>query len=476
MNESIWQQTCEIKKQKPLNGDTETEIAVIGAGMAGILIAYELQKYGRQVIVLEANRIASGQTGCTTAKITSQHGYKYAQLIRDMGKEKARQYAMANETAIREYRRLIQEQKIDCDFEETQACLYFHQEDQLLSEAEAAANLGLPVSILSKVPLPVPNAGILCFNHQAQFHPLKFLQAICPVLKIYEKTSVQKVDGHKIITNRGIVTAEKIVFACHFPFINFPGFYFSRMHQERSYVLALKDAIQLDGMYIGAGQADYSFRNYGDLLLFGGGNHRTGESGKHYDTLREKARELFPRSKEMAHWSAQDCIPLDGVPYIGAFSSSRPDWYVATGFQKWGMTSSMAAAMLIRDAICQKENPYAPVFHPHRFSTRSAIQLLKESGHSIKGLTKRFLKPSQMLSMGLPLGCGGVVTHSGKKGGCYRDHCGRLHIVDIRCPHLGCQLEWNPDELTWDCPCHGSRFDYDGHLLSNPAQEDISHE
>ena len=474
--ESIWSQTCRFRQREALPGDMKTDVAVIGAGMAGILIASALQEAGRQVIVLEAKRIASGQTRNTTAKLTCQHGLLYAKLIQTLGPEKARQYAQANAAALEEYRRIIAARNIDCDLEQQDAYVYGSNAAKLRKEAEAAAALGLPATFVEETKLPFPTAGAVRFANQAQFHPLKFFQAISEPLTIYENTSVQSVEENQIITTRGRVQAEQIVFACHYPFVNFPGMYFARMHQERSYVIALENAARMDGLWIGAEQWAYSFRNYGPLLLLGGGGHRCGENsaGGRYDLLRQQAARWFPGSREVAHWSAQDCVTADSVPYIGPYAASRPNWYVATGFQKWGMTSSMVAAMLLRDRICGKENPWAEVFDPGRFDEKTLTGLAQESGQAVKGLTKQLFQIPAEAARELPPGHGGVVFWKGKKLGVYKDESGTLWPVDIRCPHLGCQLEWNPDERSWDCPCHGSRFDYRGKLISGPAQENIT--
>lgn len=475
---SIWAQSCEIKERESLRENRRTEIAVIGAGMAGILTAYALQKAGKKVIVLEADRIAGGQTRGTTAKITSQHGLIYHRMAEKLGKEKARLYAMANEQAVEEYRNLIARERISCDFEETYACIYSDDAKRLKREAETAAGLGLPASFVSHIPLPVLCAGAVRFERQAQFHPLKFIRAVSGGLTIYERTAVRSVEENTLITDNGRVEADKIVFACHYPFVNFPGMYFARMHQERSYVLALENAARLEGMFIGEGQAGYSFRSYGRLLLFGGENHRTGEdsSGNCYRRLRERAATLFPACREAACWSAQDCITPDGIPYIGQYSGGKPDWYAATGFGKWGMTTSMVSANLIKDLICGKENPYAKVFAPGRFAAGDISQLAANGKQAVKGLIRRNFAVPDKMAQELPSGQGGVVLLEGKKAGVYKDKTGKLYPVDIRCPHLGCQLEWNPDELSWDCPCHGSRFDYHGNLIDNPAQEGIGHE
>ena len=474
--ESIWSQTCQLRQREALPGDMKTDIAVIGAGMAGILIASALQGAGRRVVVLEAKRTAGGQTRNTTAKLTCQHGLLYEKLIRTLGEEKARQYAQANAAALMEYRRIIADRNIDCELEQRDACVYGSNAAQLRKEAEAAAALGLPAFFVEETKLPFPTAGAVCFANQAQFHPLKFLQTISEPLTIYENTSVQSVEENQLITTRGRVQAEQIVFACHYPFVNFPGMYYARMHQERSYVIALENAARMDGMWIGAEQGAYSFRNYGPLLLLGGGGHRCGENsaGGRYDLLRQQAALWFPGSREVAHWSAQDCVTADSVPYIGPYAASRPNWYVATGFQKWGMTSSMVAAMLLRDRICGKENPWAEVFDPGRFDEKTLTGLAQESVQAVKGLAKQLFQIPAEAAKELTPGHGGVVFWKGKKLGVYKDESGALWPVDIRCPHLGCQLEWNPDERSWDCPCHGSRFDYRGKLISGPAQENIT--
>lgn len=473
--ESIWRQTCDIPPRPGPEKDLETDAAVIGGGMAGILIANALQTAGKRVAVLEANRIAGGQTQNTTAKITSQHGMICQKLIRSFGEDRARQYTQANQEAVRAFRSLAEERGIACDFETRDAYLYGNDLSALSAEAEAARRLGLPAELTAHTPLPFPCAGAVRFRDQAQFHPLKFLRALAEDLPVYEHTPVKAVEGNIVKAGGHTVRAKHIVFACHYPFVNFPGLYFARMHQVRSYVLALENAPTAEGMFLGADGGGYSLRSWNGLLLFGGEGHRTGENsgGERYDALRRKAVECFPKCREVSHWSAQDCVPADRVPYIGPYSSSRPDWYVATGFQKWGMTSSMAAARIITDGICGRENPYAAVFSPSRFNDTAAGGILRESGRSVKGLSRLYLQiPAATADQLLP-GHGGIVFLNGKKAGVYKGPDGTLHAVDVRCPHLGCQVEWNPDELSWDCPCHGSRFDCDGRLLSGPARTDL---
>ena len=474
---SLWWRDIDLPEREPLNGDATADVAVLGAGMAGLLIAHRLAQQGLSVVVLEASRVGSGQTGKTTAKITSQHGPRYDAMIKKLGVEKAEQYARANQKAIAEYAALIQREQIDCDFEWTSAFLYSSVAGEpMQAEAEAAKRLGIDVTFTTETELPVPVAGAVRFDAQAQFHPLKFLCALSRKLTIFENTRVLQVAGNEVQTERGSVQAQHIVFATHYPFINAPGWYFLRMHQERSYVLALAGTQGVNGMYLGVDPDGLSFRATEGLLLLGGGSHRTGEcsAGGQYEQLHQCAASLYPDCREVARWSAQDCMPLDGVPYIGRFSAATPNWYVATGFGKWGMSSAMVAAMLIADSITGCVPDWAEVFSPSRFQvSASAKNLATEAAQAVKGLSRSLLALPQETLDALPAGHGGIVTVDGRKLGAFKDERGKVTLVEPRCPHLGCQVEWNPNERSWDCPCHGSRFAYDGMLIDNPAQQSL---
>ncbi|MBO4981103.1 MAG: FAD-dependent oxidoreductase [Lachnospiraceae bacterium] len=416
------------------------EVIVIGAGMAGLLTAFFLKEQGIDVLVLEAKEIGSGQTGRTTAKITSQHGLKYSSLIKSIGVERARMYAQANEQAIREYERLIRDHGIECEFKRVLAYLYTTQDEELLKMEEDAATLfGIDAFFTTETELPFSVKGALCFRNQARFDPHLFMSHISRELEVWEHTRVSAVRGNQVILEDRVLTAEKIIAATHYPFRNVPGFYFLREHQERSYVLELAGCDKIEGMYYGIDKDGLSFRQAGDFLLLGGGSHRTGqEPGEAYRRLTEAAKRYFPDCRIQSRWSAQDCMPHDGVPFIGRYSVFTPDLYVITGFQKWGMTSSMIAAMILRDELCGRQNPYAKLFSPQRVYGKASIgNLLLDVGMSIKGL--------------------------------YR---GLFRKTPGRCSHMGCGLEWNPEEESWDCPCHGSRFSVQGKLLDNPAKKD----
>lgn len=511
--EAIWSKDVSLQERETLPGDMQVHTVVIGAGMAGILTAYFLEKRGIDVIVVEADRIASGQTGKTTAKITSQHGLKYYNLEAKIGRKRAELYARANEEAIQSYELVIGKEKIECEFEKQSAYLYTQDVKKLTllqEEAKAAADFGIKASyldgieLLGKGKMPFPVAGVVCFEEQAQFQPLRFIGALAEQLTVYENTKVLSVKKNVVHTNRGDIQAEHIVFATHYPFVIVPGFYFLRQHQERSYAMAFSDAWTGKGMYYSMDEGGLSLRCYNGFLLAGACAHRTGknEDGGNYEKLERKIRAAIAKKadakgkaseanetagndrreaalKKEARWSAQDCMPHDGIPFIGRFSAFRPNWYVATGFQKWGMTSSMLAGMLISDLICGRENEYEELFSPQRFlPVAAAEKLIRDLGASVQGLVKgAFHLPAQKLlsesDSELPKGSGKIVRIGLKRYAVYKDEKGQIYYMSARCPHMGCELSFNPDEKTWDCPCHGSRFRCDGTLMDDPAKRDM---
>lgn len=445
--ESIWSRTVEIPERECLKEDIRVDAVVIGAGMSGLLTAFLLEESGLKTVVLEAGRIAGGQTKNTTAKITSQHGMIYKKLIEDFGEKRAALYGQVHEAAIGELERLVKENDINCHFSRLPGYLYSQKDRKALEEeAWAAEKLGLGASFTEETGLPFETVGAVRFENQAQFHPLEFIKAISGGLSIYEHTRVRKVRRNKVYTDKGRVTADHIIFACHYPIVNVPGFYFLRQHQEKSCVIAWDNVKPLPGIYYSIDKEGLSLRSSGNILLTGGGGFRTGEKaeGEIYTSIRKEAERFFPEGREITHWSAQDCMPHDGMAFIGQYSIFKPGWHVATGFQKWGMTSSMLAAMLIRDEIWGIENPYALLFSPQRFHPAvSAGPFFQDAAKSMQGLTKGILL-------------------LWKKEGKHR-----------RCTHMGCALNWNEEEEIWECPCHGSCFDKEGKLLTEPSKKDL---
>ncbi len=446
---SLWSITEKRGAREHLPGNMKIHTAVIGGGMAGILTAYALEQKGIECIVLEEGVIGCGQTENTTAKITSQHNLIYDSLIQNIGTEKARKYAQANQKAVEVYRTLIRELNVDCDFADCRAYLYTRKNPGALQrEYEAASEFGIPAGLTTDTELPFPVLEALYFENQARFHPLKFLKAVAGQVTVYEGTAVREIEDNVLITDYGKVEAENVVFAVHYPFINVPGYYFLKMHQERSYVAAVRYAQSMQHMYLGIDKEGLSFRSAEDMILVGGGGHRTGENltGGQYKHILRAARDYWPKCEEAARWSAQDCMTLDGIPYIGKYGHQTKGWYVATGFGKWGMTSSMVSAMIISDLISGTDNPYAEVFSPQRVNVKaSAGNFVKEGGHAAAGLSGKAEVPEDKKQKGLLM----------------------------RCPHLGCQLTWNPEEESYDCPCHGSRFDAEGNKIDGPARKNM---
>ncbi|MCL2217668.1 MAG: FAD-binding oxidoreductase, partial [Defluviitaleaceae bacterium] len=358
---SVWSDTVTREIRPALEGDISADVLVVGGGMCGILVAYWLKKAGVRCIVAEAKTVGSGITKNTTAKITAQHGLIYADLIKRFGAEKARKYYEANVHAIRRYREL--DEQLPCDFEHKTAYVYSTDDRQKLErEADAYRKLGIDAWIQEDLPLSLKTKGAIAMEGQAQFHPLKLLYALASELEIYENTFISKIDGQTSVTSRGKITAKHIVLATHYPMVNIPGLYFMKLYQHRSYVIALESAPVLDGMYLDEREDGHSFRTYGNLLFIGGGDHKAGKKGGGYAELRNFAKQSYPAAAEKYHWATQDCMSLDKVPYIGRHRAGTENLYVATGFNKWGMTGSMVAAKILTDLIVSGKSEWEQLY------------------------------------------------------------------------------------------------------------------
>lgn len=430
---SLFCDRIETTDFEPLQGDAKTDVLIIGGGMAGVLCAYFLQKAGVDYMLVEGKKIGGGITQNTTAKITSQHGLLYHKLLKGIGPEKSKMYLEANQQALKEYTRICT--GIDCDFEEKDAYVYSADKRKVIEdELSALDRIGFKGEFADITNLPFKTAGAVKFSGQAQFHPLKFLAAIAKDLKIFEHTFVKELAPHTAFTENGKITAKQIIVASHFPFLNKHGGYFLKMYQHRSYAVALEKAADVGGMYLEEKVNGLSFRNYRNFLIISGGDHKTGKRGGNWQVLRSFAAANYPLASERYAWATQDCMTLDSVPYIGSYGKSTEGLYVVSGFNKWGMTSSMVAAQLLSDLLRGQSNPYAPVFSPQRSMLKFQL--------AVNGLAA----------------VGNLLTPSRK-----------------RCPHLGCALKWNQTEGSWDCPCHGSRFNKDGLLIDNPATGGLKH-
>ena len=484
MDKSYWISNYEnIKNKYPkINKNEEAEIVIIGGGLTGLTTAYYLSKKEKQVILLEKDEICNHTSGNTTAKITSQHGLFYDYLIQSQGLEKAKQYLYANEEAIKNIKNIIEEENIECDFEKQDAYVFIQDKEEipkLKKEIEALKKLDYNCELVDKVELEANIIGAIKFKDQAQFNPYLYAHGLAQKIienkgKIFENTKVidikKEEQGYEIITKEGIVKAKKVIIATHYPIINAPGFYFMKMYQETSYLIAIETEKQLfNGMYINSENPTISFRTakYNDkrIVLIGGMGHKTGKKKdliNSYSKLEDIAKKLYPDCKVLYRWNTEDCISLDKIPYIGEFSNLWPNVYVATGYKKWGMTSSNVAANIIIDEILGKQNKYKEVFKSTRLEPiknyEELTNMVKEVSYS--GLINKLKIIDEHLK-DVKNREGKIIEIDGTKVGVYKNENGKICAVKPYCSHLGCELSWNNLDNTWDCPCHGSRFTFD---------------
>lgn len=478
-----------------LNEDIAVEVAIIGGGIVGITSAYLLKKEGVKVAVVEADRILQGTTGHSTAKITSQHGLIYARLKNQVGEELARQYAEANEKAIRLIADTVNEHSIDCDFGWRSAYVYTQSDkyvQDIQDEVQAASSFGIKASYLEEIPLPITIKAAERFDNQAQFHPLKYLQALAAKIPgegsyIFEETEAVNIDDNGsplVVTRRGKIKADKIIIASHYPFFDGGGLYFSRIYPEKSYIVAvtIKEKFP-EGMYINAEDPARSLRSQsydgGELVLLAGEHHKTGygnDTNVHYQNLIDFGKNTFQVQDILYRWSTQDCMTVDGIPYIGNLTPRSPNLYVATGFGKWGISGGTAAAMILKDLIVHGESPWAQVYNPFRISLSAIKTFVWQNVDVAKSLLAGKLEALRLSEdTEIKTGEAQVIGKDGERVGAYRDEQGKLHMIDTTCTHLGCELQWNDGERSWDCPCHGSRFSYEGNIIEGPAINRLHH-
>lgn len=488
--QSYWIASKSAANYSALEDDIKVHIAIVGGGIAGISCAYLLSKEGEKPVILEADHILQGTTGHTTAKITSQHDLIYDKIKNQMSFEFAQEYAIANESSIQLIEKISNELIIDCDFQSESAHIYTNMDkyiEKINNEAETARSLGIKASVIDKMPFNIPIKAALRFDNQAQFHPRKYLLKLAEEIikngcSIYEQTRAVHMeknnDSYIITTGQGKkVTSDIVVIASHYPFYNKHAMYFTRIYTERSYVLAIKSKEKYPGgMYLSYEDPGRSLRSIktdnGELIMVGGESHKTGQgedTTKHYQALAEFADNIFTVEDIPYRWSAQDCMTLDDIPYVGRYSSDTPNLYIATGFGKWGMTTSTASAMVLKDLIIKGESPWQDVYSPSRktvlASTKNfVVENLNVAGQIIDGKLSPLPNDSEV-----KIGEGKIIQMDGERAGAYRDDNGTLHLVNTACTHLGCELNWNSAEKTWDCPCHGSRFSIDGDIIEGPT-------
>lgn len=494
--EPCWRESVKLPTFQPLQGDIEVDVVIVGGGITGISAAYLLTNEGLRVAILEADRLLNGTTGHTTAKLTAQHGLIYDELKNHMGTYKAQLYYEANMAALNFVKQTIETHQIECDFAQDDALIYALTEnyaEKLEKEFVAYQELGIESELLDSIPLNIQVQKALRMKNQAQFHPLKYLARLLQEVVnkgglIFEgTTAIDVLDDPRptVITREGYkATCNKVLTCTHFPFYEGNGFYFTRMYAERAYVIVVRPKITYPGgMYINAETPTRSLRqvmvNNEPMVLVIGETHKAGQgvedTREHYQALESFARDVVGVQEVLYRWSTQDLSTLDKIAYIGEITSKRPNILVATGYRKWGMTTGTTAAFLFRDMVLGRDNSYQELYTPSRFYLDPSLKTFFTKNanvafHLIKGKIEFPIKKAEDLAPGE----GDVITSGGKRAGAYKDSKGNLYVVDTTCTHLGCEVEWNPGDLTWDCPCHGSRFSYIGEVVEGPAEQPLS--
>lgn len=486
MRVPLWLDTVSAPNYPTLTHPLDVDVCIVGAGITGVTLAYLLKDTDLKVVLIDSDHVLHGTTAYTTAKVTAQHDIVYDEIIHSYGEYQAKCYANAQTDALYFIEQTIQQLKIDCEFERKFAAIYTQDPTYvpvLEKEFKAYQTLGLKGHLVDELDLPFAIEKALILEDQAQFHPLKYtlglLNSIAEAsnIEVYENTpatDIKKQDSAYVIETAFHVEirAQKVIQTSHFPFYDDLALLFAKIEPSRSYLIACEGAQNLpEGMYLSYEQPTHSVRTYQDLLLIGGEDHRTGnqeDTVAKYEALKGFAHQNFHVDDVIYEWSTQDYETVDKLPFVGRMQEND-NIFVATGFRKWGMTNSTAAALLLRDLILDKENPYEPLFSPQRknlkaqiknlifYNAQVAFELLKGKLQHVEGVTS--LNPGEAT----------VISTDEGKYGVYKDENEELFVVDITCPHLGCELNFNRAECTWDCPCHASRFSYKGEIISGPA-------
>ncbi len=485
---SLWLEAMPPTGYPALRGDLTVDVAVLGGGITGLTTALLLKRSGASVAVVEANRVGSGVTGNNTAKVTALQSTVYSSIRSKHGTEVAAVYASGSAAAVEQVARLTVEENIDCDLTRHPAYTYAMGPDEMPSveqEAEAAREAGLPIALTTGVDLPFPVSGAVRLDDQIAFHPLRYAQGLAAAVDgdgshLLEGTRALAVDEGspcRVRTPGGTVTADRVVDATHYPLFD-RGLFFARLKPSRSYCIAARiRGAPPQGMSINAGSPKRSVSVYRDLLILNGESHSTGATTAKpelYQRLEDVARQYWDVQQVTHRWSAQDPSSYDQLPIIGRYTPVSSRLFVAAGFMKWGLSGGTLAGMVLSDLISGRANPWAEPFNPNRVTLRSGPQLAQMNAKVAADFVGDRLRPGQVRSVDeVPRGEARVLRRGTRRTGVYRDENGAVHAVSLRCTHLGCLLRFNGAERSWDCPCHGSRFDVDGAVLEGPAVDPL---
>lgn len=470
---AVWKENDE-KSYPKLEKNISREVVVVGGGICGFLTAYFLAEKGKKVTLLEADRLFCGTTLHTTAKVTLNHGDTLLSIEKAHGDEGVRRYCEGQREAIEAFKSLIALHKIHCEFEEVDSYIYsLSNKSKILKIYKVLLKAGIDVEYVEDICIGKLRAKYgVRVKKQFQFNPIAFLKGLPVKFEIFEHTRVSDIDANSmtLVSEKNKIKAEKIIFCCHYPILNKVGFYTFRMYQSLSYTIAIPRQ-DFEGIFLQDKGDGLSFRNYGDYTIVGGFDHRSGRnnSQSNFEKLEKSVQEIF-ECEPILKWAAEDCMTFDGLPFAGRYSIFYNNIYVATGFNKWGMTNSMVCSQVLCDLICDKENKLANLLSPSRKQKGSLNEFLINAWVNVKNI---FLGLFRWLNRDnfdkVPTGFGKVMRYRGKKVAVYKDENGELFIIQADCPHLHGELKWNNDTKSWDCPCHGSRFDIYGNILNEPS-------
>ena len=482
MSESIWKKYLKNKNNKKFD-QNNVDVLIIGGGLSGVSTAFELRDSNLNVCLIESNEIASGTTSLTTGKITYLQDTIYSDLQSMHNFDISKKYLLSQLYSSKLVKEYIEKYKIDCDYIQNDSYIFsFNQEDnyKINNEYNILKKMGIDAKITNKLPINLKIQSALKVEDTAVFNPIKYVNSLIDIIKdkitIYEHvralTVTKQNDSYIVNTTSGKINVKYVVVCTHYPFFIIPGLIPFKTHIEKSHVIASKVKNIEKFNAISIGKQTYSIRYHKDkdsYLIFAGESYKMSnhvDYEKRQEELRIKFKKLFNMNPEY-EWSIHDITSNDLLPIIGSVSDNL---LLSTAFNKWGMTNSILSGKILSDIILKKDNEFIELFNPKRKITlKRGINFLIDSFNISKiYLSTKINKNRSFYNDNVK-----IENINGKSYGIYIDEKGKEHIVRNLCPHMKCSLVFNYMDKTWDCPCHGSRFDIDGNVIKGPSSFDI---